>query len=424
MSISSVRDTFAIRHDERWMMLAAMLALGFFQYLMVAKFFPQFARYDLQQWDIFMENFHMSGFDPYTYNILTDCHSNYDPIRHPLLPIALYPLYLFNQGLWLITGANCCQILMGTVLWLANGYAFLWLYRTLAHAIGIGRRHALLLTAFFFGFAYVLLSTFVPDHFGLSQPLLMLTVYRAAFKMKHRETFSATESLLLFTTTAGITLSNGVSVFLIILITNGRTVLRTRYLLQAFVLPSVFLLGIAVASGRAVRGTNSGLASPVEQQTQWLKTSVSRTDIAIENFFGESLQLHRKHVLGDVLTCRPVIVRYSTPLQYIAEALILLLFIGGCIAGRRRKLLWTVLAVLGFNIVLHLVVGFGINEVYIMTAHWAFCIPVAIAFLLKPERPKTKMPTVLSLSVLTLYLWTYHSILLYNYLTWPVRIIQ
>ena len=35
-----------------------------------------------------------------------------------------------------------------------------------------------------------------------------------------------------------------------------------------------------------------------------------------------------------------------------------------------------------FDMVLHLVLGFGIIEVYIMAAHWAFVIPVAAAYLL------------------------------------------
>ena len=40
----------------------------------------------------------------------------------------------------------------------------------------------------------------------------------------------------------------------------------------------------------------------------------------------------------------------------------------------------------GLDMMLHIGLGFGLNEVYIMTAHWIYAIPIAIGFLLKPKR--------------------------------------
>ena len=37
----------------------------------------------------------------------------------------------------------------------------------------------------------------------------------------------------------------------------------------------------------------------------------------------------------------------------------------------------------GLDMVLHLGLGFGLNEVYIMAAHWAFILPIAASYLLK-----------------------------------------
>ena len=63
------------------------------------------------------------------------------------------------------------------------------------------------------------------------------------------------------------------------------------------------------------------------------------------------------------------------------------------------------------------VLGFGINEVYIMTAHWAFVIPLAIAFLVKAagHTPHALKLRIL-LTALTLWLWGYNGILLGGYL--------
>ena len=38
----------------------------------------------------------------------------------------------------------------------------------------------------------------------------------------------------------------------------------------------------------------------------WTDVSTSRWDVAVENLFGESLQLHRDHLLGDIATHRVI----------------------------------------------------------------------------------------------------------------------
>ena len=47
----------------------------------------------------FLDWFHVSGFDPLTYCVVTDWSTAYDVHRHPLLAFFYYPLYLINHGL-------------------------------------------------------------------------------------------------------------------------------------------------------------------------------------------------------------------------------------------------------------------------------------------------------------------------------------
>ncbi len=44
-------------------------------------------------------------------------------------------------------------------------------------------------------------------------------------------------------------------------------------------------------------------------------------------------------MLEDVNKSRPIIVRYSNVLNYIVEAMIIILFLGGIIVGRKEKFL-------------------------------------------------------------------------------------
>ncbi len=416
-----MKKIFTIRKEERWLMLAIVLVLGVFQVLIISKFFTLFADYSEQHWDVFMRNFHMSGFDPISYAVLTDWHQGYDILRHPLLALLMYPPYLLNQALWALTGCNCCQIIMGALLLAAGSYAWLMLFRIIHELVGLSRAYALLLSALGFGFAYVLISTIVPDHFCLSLALLLTLFYIAGDKLQRGERFTLRAAALWFLLTAGVTLSNGVAAVIMVAVVNGREVVRWKFLVLSFVVPSALLLGLAVGISRAGDMSQVSVAEPIEQQMAWVRNNVSRADVAMENFFGESLQLHRQHVLGDVLTKRPVIVRYSCTGQYVVEGLLMGLLLLGFWMGRRERLVWMAMGIVAFNMGLHLVLGFALDEVYIMAAHWAFCLPIVMAYVLRSRRRPVRLSVALILLGIVGYLWSYHSVLLYRYLTWPVK---
>ncbi len=81
----------------------------------------------------------MSGFDPITYDVITRWHEGYDILRHPLLAAMMYPLYLLNQALWTITGCNCVQLICGVVLTFCGFWSVMFVYRTMAEEMHIGR---------------------------------------------------------------------------------------------------------------------------------------------------------------------------------------------------------------------------------------------------------------------------------------------
>lgn len=115
----------------------------------------------------------------------------------------------------------------------------------------------------------------------------------------------------------------------------------------------------------------------------WTDITTPRMETAIENLFGESIQLHQKHTLEDVLVSRPVIVGYDWIWNYIVEGLIFLLFIVGLWCERHSKLMWMVFSFAVMDMILHMGLGFGIPEIYIMAAHWIYVIPISMGFLMK-----------------------------------------
>ena len=139
----------------------------------------------------------MSGYDPITYSVVTDWNIGYNILRHPLLPYMMLPFYLLNQLLWWITGANCVQLIVGSILFFCSFYSFIFLYRILHNIIGSKHVDSIILTLLFFGFGHVLVAIIVPDHFCLSLFLILLTVYLSGEKVKEQQTFTNKEIIIL-----------------------------------------------------------------------------------------------------------------------------------------------------------------------------------------------------------------------------------
>jgi hypothetical protein len=104
----------------------------------------------------------------------------------------------------------------------------------------------------------------------------------------------------------------------------------------------------------------------------------------------------------------------------VVEGVLLLLFAGGIIAGWRERLLWVALSWFALDMLLHVGLGFGLNEVYIMAAHWLFVIPLTIAYLFTTEHRVLYNGLLGTIAAMTIYLLLYHGYWLHRYLTWPL----
>ena len=147
----------------------------------------------------------------------------------------------------------------------------------------------------------------------------------------------------------------------------------------------------------------------------WTDISTSRTESVVENLMGESIQLHPDYLLGDELRHRPMIVKYRYWWNYAVEGAISLLFLAGIWYGRKSKYLWLVLSYFALDMVLHIGLGFGINEVYIMTAHWIYALPIAMGFLVKNAPIRFRKYLVGIVAAIALYLIIYNGSLIVGY---------
>ena len=436
-------DIFKVKKEERWLAFAMLAVFVTFNAMVIASHYHLYTM-DAHGgfWSIFTKNFRMSGYDCWSWITVSGGRIHFVTSRHPLYLTFLYPLYLLNDWLIQNVGYNFAVYFMAFIIVFSAFYAVLFMYRVFREVLELRRKDARLLTLLLFSFGHVLIPTMVPDHFVISLMLLSLTLYITGKKMKKGQLLTAWQSLVLTFFTAGMATSNGVKTLLAGLFTNGKKVFTCKFISIGVVLPLFLLLGIQQSQYYLLEVPQQAVVSHIESETlkknpqkvlehkkqrdEWQRThlgqpvgdgvitklmdvSTPRIPTIVENFFGESIQLHQRSLLKDVSWERPIFVEYNWSVNYIIEAFIVLLFIVGIVFSYKQRFFKMLLAWFACDLTLHLILGFAVTEVYIMTSGWAFIIPISYGYLLKRLSMKWLKLMRVALIMLTIYLWIYNA---------------
>ena len=436
-------NIFKVKKEERWLAFAMLAVFVTFNAMVIASHYHV---YTMEAhggfWSVFTKNFRMSGYDCWSWITVSGGRIHFVTSRHPLYLTFLYPLYLLNDWLIQNVGYNFAVYFMAVIIVFSAFYAVLFMYRVFREVLELRRKDARLLTLLLFSFGHVLIPTMVPDHFVISLMLLSLTLYITGKKMKKGQLLTAWQSLVLTFFTAGMATSNGVKTLLAGLFTNGKKVFTCKFISIGVVLPLFLLLGIQQSQYYLLEVPQQAVVRHIESETlkknpqkvlehkrqrdEWQRThlgqpvgdgvitklmdvSTPRIPTIVENFFGESIQLHQRSLLKDVSWERPIFVEYNWSVNYIIEAFVVLLFIVGIVFSYKQRFFKMLLAWFACDLTLHLILGFAVTEVYIMTSGWAFIIPISYGYLLKRLSMKWLKLMRVALIMLTIYLWIYNA---------------
>ena len=462
--MKSIFDIFRIRKDERWLAIVSALFFSFLNFMTVYMYWGRFCVLSSNYHRLFVRWFKISGFDPLTYEVISYWDTAYNVYRHPLLAFFMWPFAQSNQLLMTLTGKNFATVITALIVIFCALYSAIFLFRIFKDIIMVKVREAYLLTALTFSMAFIMLSAMVPDHFIMSMFALTLTLYLSGKKLRNGSALNMWQTIALFILTAGISLNNGLKVFLTALVTRRKRFFEWRFLLFAVILPCAMIWGFArweyrtyvwpkemarnevkakdslavealtkkIKNQKAkekyrrdhqkIWNKNTGKPIAKGEFMRWTDKTTSRWDVALECLLGEGIQLHKDNLLGDVLRNRPLIVRYDTSnilgyINYFAEAVIVLLFLIGVWMGRKKIFLWTAMSFLILDMALHMGLGFGINEIYIMSAHYLFVLPIAIAYLFKAlearKRSYMAVTAACALTAVWCFVWNITNIIGY-----------
>lgn len=442
-------NIFKIKKEERIPSLIALLVFVLLNGLFFYKYSNLFLQaHHVSYWQLFAKTYHVSGFDAWSYIFMSNGKLYFEIPRHPLFAVILYPFYLINKELIAAGDTNYAMIFMAILLIVSAYYSFIFIYRVFREIIEVGKKDSLLLSAMLYSFGMVMVSMLVPDHFCWSLFLLTMTLYLAGKAMKEKKQLSAWTIGILSFLTGGVTLSNIAKTYLAAWFVNGKKVFAWKNMV-AMILPAILLVGTAYLIYTEIREpqfhtdkkieikahakdtlqahkdsihhawvlAHTGEPMKKEGFWKWTDMSTSRSDALIHNMMGESIQLHDSYLLDDMCVNRPTVVKYNYVFNYIIEGIVAVLFILGIIVAVRHQFFLMALSWLALDICIHFVMGFGLNEMYIMACHWIFIIPISIAYLLKSLTPSRQTIVRGITLLLTLYLWVWNGYLVFSYMS-------
>lgn len=404
-------------------------------------------------WSAFYKRFEISGFDPNTYITISKWRPLYVISRHPILSCMLWPLSQLNG--WLMEELHInCSIFIVAIVWTCLGLAsWLLTFRIMRRAIGLSFTASSLLTAWFFSFSHVMLVLFTPDHMSITLPLLLLTLYLAMKAIKRRKPMPLWQSLPLLFISTGVTTTNMVKVALADFFTQWGRKSFGRIMLHFLIclIPFGILGGLYAYQQNTTEKEEQAATLQLMQKkaardpkfaAEWERSKAGRQKVKenqiihfsfvtntehhidrlpslVENIFGEGFILHTDYTLKDANKNRPAFVMYRHWWYYAMEVTMVLLFLLGIWYGRRERLMWMTLCMFVFDMLLHVGLEFANADVYIMTAHWAFVIPIAVGYILKNTERNVR-PVYISVlcivSFLSLFLWIHNARLIIKYI--------
>lgn len=447
---------FKIKKDEWPMVLSSFIIMAALNVMMVYYKFEAFTQTKYTGfWTIFADKLGLSGFDTYPYVILSKWNPVYPIYRHPVLSVLLYPFSMLNSWLTPLFGINCATSIIAAVWTVMNTFSFLFLYRVMRHGIGLKRMEAMLMNLFFLSMAYIMLTMIVPEHMTITFFLLSMTLWISTQAIIKNKPIKRWKTMVLaFFSTAVTTTSISK-----IVIADAITLIRRcsikgfiRKMLWYIVPLTAVIAAVAiqeVTTEKAERDRNAKIeathraknpekydkekaayeqrkAKAEEKQSgggelfAYTDKSIDPVRSVTENMFGEAMLLHEDHLLEDVYHGRPVFVTYKNAINYVVIAAIALAMIAGAWIGRRNRVIQIALGWFAIDFILHIVLAFAINEVYIMTAHWAFVIPLTIACLIAKARTAAKPYlyniTLCGVIAVTAYMLIHNCMLLIPYM--------
>ncbi|UOE41087.1 DUF6080 domain-containing protein [Chryseobacterium suipulveris] len=332
--------------------------------------------------------------------------------RHPL---ANYFFDWIRELALLISSGKKDETFRLVLAWCSNlavSLSLIQIYKYLKNIVQLPKTVSLLILTFFALFTTTILLSFSPETYTYTLLFLVLFNYYAALKLKKEEKISGAALTLATVSVAGLTVTNGVKVFIPLLFETGlfkswkkfgSAVLRTIIAVGVFVLLFLYRLNFNFMRFLSKSG---------EQYDKFSKPKVTPLwDMVYSWFFGGNM-LFPSYVIRDYHNKKGFQYKalfmdvYSSAFPYIFVGAVLVLVFWSYFKNFKNKLVQILMISFLVDIAIHCILKFGLHTSYIYGGHFIFVVPLMMGWLFYGYRNSPKMLSFLmvSVSVLLFYL--------------------
>jgi len=302
--------------------------------------------------------------------------------RHPLRGIAFFPIIAVGVTAtdWFGPEVGQRAVLACFALFGVTSFLLLWLVLAKLGAPFVSRVGA---SALWLSFAYVWILGGIAETFGASMMILLGVTLLVAYGVRDvRAWFAAC------VVAGGVTVTNGVKPILSWLAAAGgwdyvRKLPRKTVLVFCGVASGLFLAALAFLALKWTFldgfGFFGGIHSVVSDIGMYLPHGTGfgrRCWLTWNMFWCEPMLLHGKFVGASYVTAA-----YGKALPHVVGAAVMALCVWSAIANFWRPVVRAALLMVSFDVLLHVVVGWGFEEGYLYCGHWFWIIPLLVGLL-------------------------------------------
>lgn len=311
----------------------------------------------------------------------------YDNIsRHPLMPYLTRPFMSFGVISSLHCGYKFRSVVYITICTILIALAIMYIFRYLKRVIKLEGLPLYLITLLYGFFTTNMFLCFTTETYTISLFLLSLSVcyYSCCITEKKNVTFSINSFFILML--GGVTITN--------IVKGGIPILFTKEDFKLKIL-KIVLCGILFLGAMALADHHYHIFSHYSTKVGYTEDTIPESGTYFEktfdHFYGAQILMPKMHVeqsdffkkWATELPGYIVFDFYHHWWQYAVCCIIILCMIAAIVLNYKNKLIWLLASLLSVDILLHIILKFGISSSFIYGGHWIYVVPLLLGWLYK-----------------------------------------
>ncbi len=380
------------------------LFIGFLLFYLSYSFFIAFNTSLIQGNGVFFFDLYFSFDNPLIFR--QGYFSNYD-VAHPFMRYINKPYMFIGELLTSYWGIKAKIIFSIFLCSSAISLSIVYIYRYLKIVVNNNVFICILLSVFYGLFTTNIILSFTLESYTLTVFLLTYCIYYYSYIIKQNKKPILLSNLFFSFGLGGITLTNYIKGLIPILFVKGefKSAMKRIVGISILFVAVIALMEVLSNSFSFQQTITQKLSFVVDEETEnsFFVKIIDLFFVAPIFFLGvikEPVQLLINGKTESFSAINMDSISYWW--QYLYAILVYGLITWSIILNRKNKLVWLILLVYLVDIVIHVIIGYGLKDPFIFGGHWVYVIPILLGWLYQSlnNTMKQKCYTLLLITML------------------------